>query len=134
MTSSQPVITPNALNFTPDNKHVYAYSGGTATVVNTDVALIEFTTQSEYVIAKLQFWYDANGSGSNIEFKTSFNNVKVATVVVTDSFTLQTIIPTRLVIPPFTAVLIEAKNFGGTEAVLASLTGKAYGMTETGYQ
>jgi len=122
-------VKGNALQFTNDNKRAYAYSGGVNTAVGTDVTLLHFTTTSEYHIAKLQYWYDANGSGSNIEFKVSFNDVKVATIIVTDSNDAEWCTPIELIIPPFTDVLVEAKNFGGTEAVLATLTTKV-GMAQ----
>jgi len=118
------------LQFSPDNKRAYAYSGGVSTVAATDVTLLQFTTGSEYHIAKIQFWYDANGSGSNIEFKTSFNDVKITTIIVTDSNDAEWCTPVELIIPPFTTVHIEAKNFTGTEAVLASLTTKVKGAIE----
>jgi len=51
LTSSQPITTPNAINFTPDNKHAYAYSGIVG-VTNIEVALLEFETNSEYIIAR----------------------------------------------------------------------------------
>jgi len=117
-------VSGNALQFTNDNKHAYAYSGVITTVVSTDVKLMEFETNSEYHVAKLQFWYDAIGSGSNIEFKVSFNNIKVACYHVTDSIDAEWSSPIRLIIPPSTVVLIEAKNAAGTEPVLSTLTTK----------
>jgi len=134
MTSSQPVVTQNAINFTPDNLRAYSYSGLVTTSASDDVNLLEFSTNSEYIRARIQFWYDAAGSGSNIEFKTFFNTVKVATTHVTDSIDVEWQL-TYLIIPPFTDVLIQAKNHSSsTEPVLCTLTGDVYGMIETGYQ
>ncbi len=52
MTSSQPVVTPNALNFTPDNKHCYAYSGDIP-ASTSPTQVLEFNTNTEYVMANI---------------------------------------------------------------------------------
>jgi len=117
-------VTGLALQFTNDNKHAYAYSGKIVTINGSEVTLMHFDTNSEYHVAQLQFWYDASGSGSNIEFKISFNNIKIACYHVTDSIDAEWSSPIELIIPPFTNVLIEAKNAAGTEPVLSTLTTK----------
>ena len=118
-----------SLQFTPDNKMAYAYSGNVASS-SSDITLLRFTTGSEYHNAIVQYWYNANGSGYNIKFHVQFNDVEVAVTFVTDSF-LDEFTQMHLVIPPFTDVHIQVTNeSSGTESVLASFTSKVYGAIE----
>jgi hypothetical protein len=75
MTSSQPVVTPNAINFTPDNKHAYAYSGNKA-IINAEQTMIEGQTNSEYIRAKISI-SNFSGSGDDIRYYVYFNDVQV---------------------------------------------------------
>ena len=113
MTSSQPVVTPNALNFTPDNKHAYIYSGKVV-VTNSLKTLLEFSTNSEYLVTTVSMNFDTSLGGSN-----------------NYDFSMR-----KIIIPPFTDVLITAINLNAdaNHDCYASVTGSAYGMTETGFQ
>ncbi len=143
MTSSQPVATPNALHFTPDNKHCYAYSGEVQ-VTNSagQRTMLEFITNSEYIVGRFSFGNaDADFSGAkDIGYQINFNDVLIfaqvsasdsdGTMIYDGACFLQDII-----IPPFTTVKItgfttDTDNIGS----FAMFSGKAFGMTDTGYQ
>jgi len=136
MTSSQPVVTPNAINFTPDNKRAYIYSGE-KNVTNVELILFEFSTNSEYLKARFQLTSDS-GSNDNINSQLYFNNV----VVQAGIYTLNGLAPwndilsLHMIIPPFTDVKFTATNLSAVNARphFAMMVAKAYGMTETDYQ
>ena len=132
MTSSQPVATPNALNFTPDNKHCYAYSG-VVTLSTSYQTLLEFTTQSEYVKAILQLMADLDDlSTSWLDYELKFNDVIVAHAQMErNNFDWE---PLDIIIPPFTEVKFNAKVQATTPKATAVLIGEAFGMTDVGYQ
>jgi hypothetical protein len=137
MTSSQPVATPNALNFTPDNKHCYAYSGITDTSGQNNVdTLLEFDTNSEYIDARIDIT-NGSGSGDDMRYYVRFNGVAVAQIYAGTSDVLnQFSLPLQMIIPPFTTVLITMTNVssGSARAHTAIVKGSVYGMPEVGYQ
>ena len=142
MTSSQPVTTPNALNFTPDNKRAYAYSGS-YTATNAWKNLLTFTTQSEYLsgIVSLQGLINYAGStpadGYTSNWRITFNDV----IVIKKKTKPQKEHPPAtidypLIIPPFTDVSIDRFDEGdaATREGGCSFVCEAFGMTDTGYQ
>jgi hypothetical protein len=136
MTSSQPVTTPNALNFTPDNKRCYAYSGA-VTVTNVVNTLLEFSTNSEYLKVKVGFY--SNGiSNDDYNQIIYFNDVAVISQTVPQTYqsTATGYQPIELIIPPFTDVKITFANVTDTSSNVwtLALSGEAYGMSEVGYQ
>jgi len=136
MTSSQPVTTPNAINFTPDNKQCYAYSGVVA-VDNTLTNVLEFNTNSEYLIVGIQFFKDSVTS-ENYEYKVIMNDVIIVhgewTSPLEDNPNIP--FPIELIIPPFTKCAVTLQNLSDTASRNWSTTliGKVIGMTETEYQ
>jgi len=139
MTSSQPVATPNALVFTPDNKHCYTYSGE-ITVTNVKKTVLEFETNSEYIIAKWEMHYTDNGATpiivlDDMAFFIAFNDITVIIYNASSSADAKQQ-EIELIIPPFTKVTISALNVSDASdhAVFGSITGKTYGMTDTGFQ
>jgi len=107
MTSSQPVVTPNALNFTNDNKHAYAFSGNikAASTGDADTLMLEFNTESYYLDAILNFTEEAIAA-DNIFFKVFLNDSVVINVKYDSSPNYDnTIYP--ILIPPFTNVKIK---------------------------
>jgi len=77
VTSSQPVTTPNALNFTPDNKNAYAYSGALTITTGSYATGLEFSTNSEYILAKFQIT-SLDSTGSDLYYKIqSYRHVVV---------------------------------------------------------
>ena len=133
MTSSQPVVTPNALNFTPDNKRAYAYSG-VVSVTNAKVNLIEFDTNSEYLASEV-YIFNGSGSGDDIEYTIEFNDVIVMKIYYLNTIRLE-IFKTKIIIPPFTNVKITGDNIQSSTGRdhTAHVYSKAVGMTETEYQ
>ena len=140
MTSSQPITTPNALNFTPDNKHAYAYSGDIP-ASTTIATVLEFNTNTEYIMAEI-IWnghVDNGNIGVGVigTLEIQFNDVVVATLVNdTGAEDMPTQCFLRIVIPPFTKVVMRADGSSNDSNSNASvvMTGRAFGMTETGYQ
>jgi len=131
MTSSQPVITPNAIIFTPDNKRAYAYSGMIAGSTSAETTYLEFNTNSEYIRATIQ-----NGSTNETTRKTVyiyFNDIQIVRNDIDNGYPFPNTY--EILIPPFTKVSITLK-LGGDDGMSSwfTLIGKAYGMTETGFQ
>ena len=136
MTSSQPVVTPNALNFTPDNKHCYAYSG-VVSVTDSSTMLIEFNTNSEYIDAIFQFYY-AVLSTDNMRYTIKMNGDIITTYEVSEGTSGATYMDPQLylIIPPFTNVEVLAENETSSTGrnQTATMKGRAFGMTKTDYQ
>jgi len=138
VTSSQPVTTPNAINFTPDNLHCYAYSGtktidGSVWAANTQ--LLNFTTQSEYIVGTFVITTDLI-TGYNLFIAVQFNDVTVVNLK-TDGvppYGMNLLNNLEMVIPPFTKVELLFGSQGVTVTATGLMSGKAYGMTETGFQ
>lgn len=131
MTSSQPIVTPNALLFTPDNKHAYAYSGSID--ISGDTTMLEFQTNSEYLKGRFELNADfATGGGANVRIQIYLNDILIVEErdVSSDWHTGDN--EFRMIIPPFTKV--EVKCLGGSQDANVNFTGKAYGRKETGYQ
>jgi len=134
MTSSQPVVTPQALNFTPDNKHVYANSGLIA-VNNVENTLLEILTNTEYIVGRFNFFY-ASDNSDNYLYSVYFNDVKILAYVVGDADNHFLPLDVPLLIPPFTNVKFTADNISDSSSTTQAVTfiGQAFGMTETGFQ
>jgi len=138
MTSSQPVATPNAINFTPDNLRTYAYSG-LIEVDENETILLEFETNTEYIKGKVNFFY-AEASNDRFEYFIYLNDIAIVQYHVhgpSDSngeHKLPSSIP--VIIPPFTNVKLKASNTENTNSrqQCAIFSGKAIGMTQTGFQ
>ena len=119
-------VISNALQFTNDNKHAYAFSG-IVDVNNTETQLLLLNTQSEYLLTELQV---LQGTTSNEDFlyKVFFNNVIVAQwhcLQVTDKeINMPNIY--NFIIPPFTLVKVTAQNTSSatTRNHSATLTAK----------
>jgi len=135
MTSSQPVVTPQALNFTPDNKHCYAYSGDVSVLQAGTTSMLLFNTNSEYIVGSFQISSTA-GSGVNTDMEILLNDI--ATVQEefgnTGPTSAMASVPWQIIIPPFTKCELTLSSQSGALTFQAQFTGKAYGMTETGFQ
>jgi len=141
VTSSQPVTTPNAINFTPDNKHAYAYSGR-FTVSTSNQTQLLFNTNTEYINGIFQ----GHGPISEVTaqngristWKIYFNDEIVAYIKAdtTDDFEGTTPNLVKLIIPPFTKVevITDSNSIDADFYNAFTFTGAVYGMTETGYQ
>jgi len=140
MTNSQPIVTPNAINFTPDNKRCYAYSG-IYTSSTTESDKLTFSTNSEYLVGRLQLNMpvddDAPQTATISACNIKFNGVSVGIISgsSTDAGTNRSV-SQELIIPPFTDVVCSVDSSGNEADRYGSLlfTGEAYGMTDTGFQ
>ena len=118
-------IVGKALQFTDDNKLCYAYSG-TKDSSGTATNYLDFTTNSEYIDAKIQPIYFAQGT-NNVSWLIKFNGQDVQYAEVTSGRDYTPFQEILLIIPPLTFVEVEVDNLsGGTEAVGVSITGKVY--------
>ena len=140
MSSSQPVKTPNALNFTPDNKHCYAYSGLWASST-TSLTKLEFKTNSEYIVGTLQLNMPTDDDSPNLGNVSScdikFNEISVGIIAGSSvDAGANRSVKQQLIIPPFTNVELIVDSTGNEADRFGSLlfTGKAYGMADVGYQ
>jgi len=121
-----------SLQFTPDNKHAYAYSGE-VDIDNAATTMLEFQTNSEYLISKTQIM---NGTTSNEDFKyfVYYNNIVIARWHFLYASTIHQSMPNvlDLVIPPFTTVKITGENetSGTGRNHTAVLTAKVSGAIE----
>ena len=108
--SGETVTSRNALQFTNDNKFAYAYSGE-VDIDNAATTMLEFQTNSEYLISKIQIM---NGTTSNEDFKyfVYYNGIVVARWHFLYASTIHQSMPNvlNLVIPPFTTVKIAGEN------------------------
>jgi len=142
MTSSQPVTTPNALIFTPDNLRCYAFSGTFQASVSTQT-MLDFTTNSEYLVGQLFMsggvsYASGNlGDGQHTGYRIKINGV-IVSIVKLSSITeaMETTATQPLIIPPNSQVTVEILSSGdsATQLGTCSFSGQAVGMTTTGYQ
>ena len=136
MTNSQPVITRNSINFTPDNKRCYAYSG-IMSINQNETTMIEFDVNSEYIISHIQFNSNLSLGDDMFRFKVYINNVVIqAHVAGRHDYDQKYENFLQVIIPPFSTVKLTAQNINDTNArdQIVSLTGEAVGMAEVGYQ
>jgi len=140
MTDAHPIISRDTLNFTPDNKQCYAYSGvGTATS-SVDFDGLDFTTNSEYIKGRVYFSMDNDdvASGEQVGWKIMLADQQLTISRVeasaTDILDVALISYVDIIIPPFTN--FKAVAFTNASGVNCNFifTGYAFGMTETGYQ
>ena len=122
------------LQFSPDNKHAYAYSGNIV-INNTTTTLLSFTTQSEYLDAVI-YWYGRIahiGSSKIVQQFVFFNGINIfdysrLTGAGTGWADLD---PTPFIIPPFTDVIIQLSNDNAGDIIYgANLMAKVKGAIE----
>jgi|TARA_R110002096_G_C14112434_1_gene679961 hypothetical protein len=127
--SGQTVTSFNALQFTNDNKYAYAYSGAVIANTTLEVDLMEFSTNSEYLVGVAAFDYD-NEENMRIRWRLYFNDVVVA--FPTTRYQDTDVNPTNileLVVPPFTTVRFTAQEqVATTDDLFCRFTGKAHMM------
>jgi len=121
-----------SLQFSPDNKRCYAYSGSienTSGAGAADIELLDFTTGSEYIIAKIQVTH-THSSGHDFYLDIKFNDLLIvqmkedATEVEAYPFLI------RLVIPPFTNVNIKIGANTAGYFYQANIIGKVKGAIQ----
>ena len=121
-----------SLQFTPDNKYCWAYSGDIA-VTNLETTALNFGTNSEYIRARFQLSSDS-GSSDNIRSIIYFNDIQVYSAKYQEdnlkpwSDTLDL----HLIIPPFTNVKFTLANASSVTARehFVQMVGKVHGAIE----
>lgn len=119
------------LQFTPDNKHAYAFSGEvsvphTGTKTST---LFEGSTNSEYLIA--EFTFGAEATTDNLQWLVYLNDIKVISIVSREPYDFN-LSGYKIVIPPFTTFKVTGVNDGGVNSRIftGSLFAQVYGSIE----
>jgi hypothetical protein len=102
-----------SLQFTPDNKKAYIYSGQQF-ANDPQVTFLEFTTETYYLQGTIQFSCPA-GTSDDIIFRTFLNDIQITGSNWTDTRQNENITqPINIIIPPFTK--FTAKVLNGTSA------------------
>ena len=105
----------SSLQFTPDNKHAYAFSGPIS-VIHTGTAqetLIEGNTQSEYLIC--DFTFGSEETTDNMSWLITLDDITVIRVVSREPYDLN-LSGYEIIIPPFTNFKVIGFNGGGVAA------------------
>ena len=66
-----------SLQYTNDNKHVYAYTGSIALSVGNDLEVLRFQTTSEYLNVRVTPYYVNFNNNENILMKVNFNDTLI---------------------------------------------------------
>jgi len=119
-----------SLQFSPDNKYCYAYSG-TLTIADTAThTALSFITGSYYSVVDFLFWR-RSWESNDVAFYVEFNGEQVL------SWIGGTNPPSGsekkpMIIPPFTEVIvyIDKQEHSSESKVGANITGKIYGAIE----
>ena len=101
----------NTLQFSPDNKHAYAYSGANLTTsAITDVPMI-IQTQSYYLVGKIMYqgaFNQANSGGDRGYCQVFFDGVMIGQILNDyDTGNMMQGAFMEVVIPPFTTVTFK---------------------------
>ena len=112
----------NSLLFTDDNKHAYAYSGEkVGTAASATINILEFTTNSEYLMANICYFTDDVSNGDKF-VDIQLNDVSVWKGKF-DNEPAEQNQPFPLIIPPFTKfVFFYGDGNGGN--ITVALTAK----------
>ena len=122
------------LQYTPDNKRCYGYSGD-KTVNGSLVTMLEFKTNSEYLEIQIEHF----GAISQIGQSQIRNNVTFNDIDILDNYYDASLdggfngwdFPTQLIVPPFTTVKINMSQAeGSSKTMQTAVTGKVYGAIE----
>ena len=115
------------LQFSPDNKHAYAYSGD----INAPTAggysrLIQFETQSYYLVSKFNF--GAAPTTTNVGFLIKIDDIDIIEIPTREPYD-QTY-NVELIIPPFSVVEVLADPDGADMIVQTIMIAKVHGAIE----
>jgi len=111
-------------------RHVYAYSGSVA-VAGSDVNLIDTTSGSGYIIAKIQMGYGQIDNPDDYEYEIKLNGIDIFAYVVAHSLSATASEPDNvinIIIPPYTHIQLVARNRNDdtSNPQFAILIGKVY--------
>ena len=119
------------LQFSPDNKFAYAYSGGVNVPASTEATLLEFKNNSEYIVANFQFGIHAKNQSDNSTFILYLNDVVIWYDEKEDTESAGFDSPLIIIIPPFSTIKITGQITGAGDILHnANMTGKVKGAIE----
>jgi len=121
-----------SLQFSPDNKYAYIYSGAATITSGSYTTGLDFKTNSEYILAEYQI-SALDSSGSDLYYKIFMNNVEIIAQFNNNAFQTYPygMSPFKFVIPPFSHIVIQAQRGSGSDyAVYHLVTGKVGGAIE----
>jgi hypothetical protein len=123
------------LQFSPDNKYCYAYSGGFGSTTSSQT-MLDFTTNGEYIVAKLitsgSIGFDTPG-GLKSAFKISLNGSIIAlTLVDNQTDHSSSVTKLNIILPPFSRFKVEVDSDDTNAGALSTavFTGKVKGPVE----
>ena len=107
--------TGQVLNYTPDNKFVYGYSGPVTLPTSGTESFFLFNTLESYIDGLLHVDSTA-ASGANIDLEITFDGIIVYRTEIATDFQLYPNFsrPLEILIPPYTQVDIKAGVQGAT--------------------
>jgi len=121
-----------SLQFSPDNKYCFAYSGEVS-VSDTELNLIDIKTNSEYIVSNVQLGSKA-AEDEDYEVKIYFNDVVIFAHTFHQQGTTYVNVANSIpiIIPPFTHVKISLDNIADSDSRIwtVGLTGKVSGAIE----
>jgi hypothetical protein len=124
-----------SLQFTPDGKHAYAYSGK-KTVTATPSDILTFETNSEYLVGEFKPQQStAAAEGDDCLVNLYFNNILIVGYILGknsfNEYDPSGTTETKIIIPPFTQVRIEMDNLsGGSMDMCVTFIAKVKGAIE----
>ena len=97
------------LQFTPDNKRAQYFQSNSFNNVETEIG--QFTTNSEYLICKIQVGVD-NYDGADVDTRITLDDATVLLnrSAVTGIDILQFGYPLHIIVPPFTTLKLTMQN------------------------
>ena len=115
------------LQFTPDNKRAFAYSGDILSPTAGGYSrLIQFETQSYYLVAKFNF--GGEPSTVNVGFLIKLDNVDIIEIPTREPYDMMYNVD--LIIPPFTTVEVLADPDGSDLTVQTTMVAEVHGAIE----
>ena len=115
----------STLQFTPDNKHAYAFSGAVSVPhTGTKTAtLIKGSTNSEYLVA--DFVFGSEPTTDNMQWLVYLNDIQAISIVGREPYDFN-LSGYEIIIPPFTNILVQGINDGGVNSriMIATLAAK----------
>jgi len=121
-----------SLQFTPDNKQCYAYSG-IMSIDQNETTMIEFDVNSEYIVSNIQFNSNLSLGDDMYRFKVYLNDICVqAHLTGRHEYDQKYENFLQIVVPPFTTVKLTAQNINDTNDrdQIVSFIGSVHGAIE----
>jgi len=122
----------STLQFTPDNKYAFAFSGKvTRSATGTDNLLV-FETGSEYLVSNIQVCFGGVRINDDFQANILLNDITVAEETYNNNYEMASPQYFKMIIPPFTTVKIQVEKQTGTSTLesFAFLRAKVKGAIE----